>query len=83
MIDKSEASQVIDHALRFVDRRLSHNMSISWSGNPHDLTFGENGRARAGLAVLHLMLERWLPAIEYVTPVRHLGLVHGLQQTAV
>jgi len=70
-MDKSEASQAIGHALIFVDSRLSPYLSVAWSGHPHDLTLREEGRAGAGLAVLHLLLERWLPVIEYVTNTAH------------
>lgn len=70
-MDNSEAAQAIDHILRFVDSELSLNMSVTWSGHPHDLTFHEEGRAGAGLAVLHLLLERWLSEIEYVLVAVH------------
>jgi hypothetical protein len=72
VIDKVEASQFIDNAFQFVDRRIPTVGAVAWSGFPHELTFGEPGRTQAGLAALHLLLERWLPAIKCVPGVHRL-----------
>ncbi|KAJ2920391.1 hypothetical protein MD484_g47, partial [Candolleomyces efflorescens] len=63
-MDATEASQTIDFALAFVDKTLMPRLDTIWSGFAHELTFGPEGRAQAGLAVLHMILERWLPVIE-------------------
>ncbi|KAF5337392.1 hypothetical protein D9611_003253 [Ephemerocybe angulata] len=63
-MEPSEVSSSIDHTLQLVDKRLSPHMATTWSGSVHELTFGEMGQALSGLAVLHLVLERWLPVID-------------------
>ena len=37
---------------------------IHWSGHGHHLTKDENGKARAALALMHMVIERWMPEIE-------------------
>lgn len=68
--DEAEVSQSIDLALKFVDKRLIQNLDVTWSGFAHELAPGQAGRAQSGLAVLHIILERWLPVIEYVCAIR-------------
>ncbi|TFK23128.1 hypothetical protein FA15DRAFT_621503 [Coprinopsis marcescibilis] len=61
-IEGAAASETIDSVLTYIEGRI--DPSISWSGQGHELSKDEFGRARASLALLHLVLERWLPTID-------------------
>ena len=49
-----------------LDRLEKHFVAsdIIWSGNGHHLTKGELGLAESALALMHMVVERWLPEIE-------------------
>jgi hypothetical protein len=55
------SQKVLESLLHFLEQ---HFTGTSWSGLSCDLTFGESGQAKAALALLHLLIDRWLPAIE-------------------
>ncbi|KAJ2928969.1 hypothetical protein H1R20_g8232, partial [Candolleomyces eurysporus] len=74
-MEASEVSQSIDFALGFVDKTLMHRLDTTWSGFAHELTNGQEGRARSGLAVLHIILERWLPVIEVTASEQQLKML--------
>lgn len=53
--------KVLETLLRVLER---YSATTIWSGLSCDLAFGESGQAKATLALLHLLVDRWLPAIE-------------------
>jgi len=63
-MEKSEVHETIDFMLKFLEGNLVPDAHIIWSGKTHELSFGENGRIRAAVALLHIVLERWLPVFE-------------------
>jgi hypothetical protein len=60
-IEEDKARQTFDIVLSYLDGGFKPSDS-SWSGLPHDLKAPNSG----ALAVLHLVLERWLSLIEWV-----------------
>lgn len=54
---------VINRLLEYIEQNFSAT-GIVWSGNASHLTRSEIGRAEAALAVMHMVVERWLPDIE-------------------
>ena len=38
--------------------------NVRWAGHSYHLTRGEDGKARSGLAVMCMLVERWLSEIE-------------------
>ncbi|PFH50737.1 hypothetical protein AMATHDRAFT_144471 [Amanita thiersii Skay4041] len=69
--DSDETQHVIDQALRYVERWLSVADS-RWSGHPHRLTYDGRGKADSALALLHLLVGRWLPIIDSCATVQQL-----------
>ncbi|KAK2462096.1 hypothetical protein APHAL10511_006559 [Amanita phalloides] len=61
--DPAETRATMEQALVFLEQRLSYEGS-KWSGYPHQLVFGEKGRADSALALLHMLIERWLPTVD-------------------
>lgn len=61
--DPTETRATIEQALVYLEQTLSYKKS-RWSGYPHQLTFGKEGRANGALALLHMLVERWLPILE-------------------
>ena len=55
---------VVEKILSYLERSFTP-ADVVWSGQPHHLTFGQPGKAECALALLHLILERWLPTVEY------------------
>ncbi|KAF9014945.1 Urb2/Npa2 family-domain-containing protein [Cyathus striatus] len=61
----ADARTTIDKALRFLENNFQAT-DVSWSGQSYTLTFGQEGKSRAALALLHMILERWLPVVEHI-----------------
>ena len=57
--------EIIDHLLDFLEKSVPVE-NVRWSGQVYQLTHGELGRRTSSLAVLCMVVERWLPEIECV-----------------
>ncbi|KAJ7783538.1 Urb2/Npa2 family-domain-containing protein [Mycena maculata] len=42
------------------------SLEASWSGVSCSLTFGSRGKAESVLAILHMLIDRWLPTIDVI-----------------
>lgn len=62
-MDASVSQVVVEKFLLYLERSFTPS-DVVWSGQPHHLTFGQPGKAECALALLHLILERWLPTVE-------------------
>lgn len=63
-MDASVSQVVVEKILSYLERSFTP-ADVVWSGQPHHLTFGQPGKAECALALLHLVLERWLSTVEY------------------
>ncbi|KAF8895057.1 Urb2/Npa2 family-domain-containing protein [Gymnopilus junonius] len=59
-VDKDE---VIGPFFHYLEKNFT-SIDVRWSGYDHHLTKGEPGRAESALALLHIVIERWLPEID-------------------
>lgn len=57
--------QALTNALIYLEKHFT--TSAVWGGLSCNLSFGESGKADAAVALLHLLLDRWLPVIECVS----------------
>ncbi|KAG5648160.1 hypothetical protein DXG03_006114 [Asterophora parasitica] len=58
------ASQAaFDYALIYVEKNFKTSKA-TWDGQAHQLTTEKRSRREAALALVHMIVERWLPAIE-------------------
>lgn len=70
------APSLVDTIFMWLERSLPSQ--ATWSGLLCDLPAGEGGRATATVAILHILLSRWLATIECVLTFRHrIGGTHG------
>lgn len=53
--------RVLDVVLQYLEVHLPRDRT-GWTGRAHSMKTHELG----GIAVLHLLLDRWLPSVEYV-----------------
>ena len=53
-----------ENVLTYLENHFS--VSAAWGGLSSQLTYGVTGQAEAALALLHLLLDRWLPVFECV-----------------
>ncbi|KAF7339844.1 Urb2 domain-containing protein [Mycena venus] len=59
----------IDRLLGFLE--TNSNSKTSWSGASCSLTFGSRGKEESVLAILHMLIDRWLPIIDAIaTPAQ-------------
>jgi hypothetical protein len=63
-MDASVSQAVVKKFLLYLERSFTP-ADVVWSGESHYLTIGHPGKAECALALLHLILERWLPTVEY------------------
>ncbi|KAF8641079.1 hypothetical protein AX17_000723 [Amanita inopinata Kibby_2008] len=76
--EPTETQAVIDQALLCLERGLSP-VESKWSGHLYRLTYSEGGRADGALALLHMLVERWLPVIDkYATGLQLKRLIETL-----
>jgi hypothetical protein len=61
--DEARFQVLFDQVLLYLGQHFS--VGVSWSGQSYHLTLDEQGRAKASLALLHLIIQQWLPLIEY------------------
>jgi len=54
---------LFDKALLYMNRHFSS--SVSWSGRLHHLTLENQGKMKGSLALMHMIIQKWLPLIEY------------------
>ncbi|KAJ7275268.1 hypothetical protein B0H12DRAFT_249170 [Mycena haematopus] len=60
----------IDRMLSFVENN-SNSTANSWSGASCSLTFGSKGKEDSALAILHMLIDRYLPIIDAIaSPVQ-------------
>ncbi|KAF5312634.1 hypothetical protein D9619_003319 [Psilocybe cf. subviscida] len=62
---KEQHEAVIDHALHYLEANLDRSDEIYWLGHNFELIEGEIGKAKGSLALLHMIIERWLPLIDH------------------
>ncbi|KAJ7900109.1 Urb2/Npa2 family-domain-containing protein [Mycena olivaceomarginata] len=55
----------IDRLLSFLEDN-SNSPGNSWSGTSCSLTFGSKGKEDSALAILHMLIDRWLPTIDAI-----------------
>jgi nucleolar pre-ribosomal-associated protein 2 len=55
--------EIFDCLLLYLEKYFSPS-DVQWSGHGHHLTADESGRAQAALAIMHMVIERWMPDIE-------------------
>ncbi|KAJ6519597.1 Urb2/Npa2 family-domain-containing protein [Mycena sanguinolenta] len=55
----------IDRILSFLENNSSSSEN-SWSGASCSLTFGSKGKEDGALAILHMLIDRYLPIIEFI-----------------
>lgn len=63
MQNEFNGQATIDKLLEYLETNF-RPLDGYWSGEGYQLTFGEQEKADSALALLHLVLERWLPDIE-------------------
>ncbi|KAG5639320.1 hypothetical protein H0H81_004523 [Sphagnurus paluster] len=64
------ASQLaFDHALTYLEKNIEQP---SWSGQVHQLTLEKRDQRQTASALLHMILERWLPVIESFASTKQL-----------
>ncbi|PPR01182.1 hypothetical protein CVT24_006058 [Panaeolus cyanescens] len=56
--------KVIQLVLHYLVNNFSSS-SVHWSGEAHRLGGGQAGKAKGALALLHMLVERWLPVINH------------------
>uniref|UniRef100_A0A8H7Y6I5 Nucleolar 27S pre-rRNA processing Urb2/Npa2 C-terminal domain-containing protein n=1 Tax=Psilocybe cubensis TaxID=181762 RepID=A0A8H7Y6I5_PSICU len=61
--DTLDHTQLLERLFEYLSRHFTAS-DVQWSGQVHHLTNGEPGRAESSLALLHLVLERWLDVID-------------------
>jgi len=61
----SRCEEIIGHLLDFLERNFQAEKA-RWSGQGYRLTHGELGRRHSSLALLCMVVDRWLPEIECV-----------------
>ncbi|KAF8624871.1 hypothetical protein AX15_005748 [Amanita polypyramis BW_CC] len=71
--DPVETQAVIERALVYLERRLSPTNS-RWSGYPFQLTYDEQGKAKSALALLHMLVERWMAVVDAYATAEQLRL---------
>ncbi|KAM6497881.1 Urb2/Npa2 family domain containing protein [Amanita muscaria] len=61
--DRIETERLFDDVLAYIEQSLSPAKS-RWSGHTYQLTYDDEGKASSALALLHMLVERWLPVID-------------------
>ncbi|KAH7921149.1 hypothetical protein BV22DRAFT_1038989 [Leucogyrophana mollusca] len=69
--DQTHTCDVLDAALLYLERHFTPQ-SARWSGISCHLSIGERGRHEASLALLHLLVDRWLSVIDSQDPKKSL-----------
>ncbi|KAF9560209.1 hypothetical protein CPC08DRAFT_690317 [Agrocybe pediades] len=59
----TEHELIFDRLLSYLESNFSP-ADVRWSGDNHHLTKGESGRAEASVAILYMIIERWLPQLD-------------------
>ncbi|KAJ7293352.1 Urb2/Npa2 family-domain-containing protein [Mycena rebaudengoi] len=62
----------IDRILDYLEQTPDLS-DISWSGTSSSLTLDSEGKAESALALLHMLIERWLPTIDAIASRQQLG----------
>jgi hypothetical protein len=63
-MDPSAVPAVFEPILAHIEAGIPSISEANWSGKPHELSLSSTGSPTLGLALMHLVLERWLPAVE-------------------
>ncbi|KAG6902814.1 hypothetical protein C0995_011301 [Termitomyces sp. Mi166 len=61
--DQSSSQAAFSHSLAYLEKNLQVS-PVSWSGQAHGLSLDEQGQKECALALMHMIVERWLPVIE-------------------
>ncbi|KAJ6604425.1 Urb2/Npa2 family-domain-containing protein [Mycena vulgaris] len=61
----------MDQLLSYVENH-SGSLETSWSGASSSLTSGPQGKEEGVLAILHMLIDRWLPTIDAIASVAQL-----------
>ncbi|KAJ7431795.1 hypothetical protein B0H11DRAFT_836888 [Mycena galericulata] len=65
-VDEDNRTQAsLDRLLSYLENNFGF-LETSWSGVSSSLTFGSQGKAESALAILHMLIDRWLPTIDAV-----------------
>ncbi|RDB29584.1 hypothetical protein Hypma_015277 [Hypsizygus marmoreus] len=63
--DQAVTRAVLDHLLAFLEKNFT-NSDSSWAGRPHGLALDKQGRRECALALMHMVVQRWLPLLESI-----------------
>ncbi|KAJ7107656.1 Urb2/Npa2 family-domain-containing protein [Mycena crocata] len=69
--DPGSTQELLDGLLNYLEGH-SGSSQASWSGTSCSLTFGSQGRGECVLAILQMLIERWLPTIDVIASVPQL-----------
>ncbi|KAK7064414.1 Urb2 domain-containing protein [Favolaschia claudopus] len=70
--DEPDGSQnSFERLLTYLEVNID-SKDTSWSGNPYSLSFGTRGGKESALAVLHMILDRWLPLFDVIASSSHI-----------
>ncbi|KIM48444.1 hypothetical protein M413DRAFT_440178 [Hebeloma cylindrosporum] len=63
--------ELFDRLLLYLEKHFSP-AGNQWSGHGHHLTKDESGKGQAALAIMHLIIERWMPEIDRLASSKQL-----------
>ncbi|KAH0590433.1 hypothetical protein H2248_000586 [Termitomyces sp. 'cryptogamus'] len=61
--DQSSSQAAFNHSLAYLEKNFQVSPA-SWSGQLHRLSLDKQGQKECALALMHMIVERWLPVIE-------------------
>ncbi|KAG6885946.1 hypothetical protein C0993_007448 [Termitomyces sp. T159_Od127] len=70
--DQSSSQAAFNHSLEYLEKNFQAS-TVSWSGQVHSLSLDQQGQGACALALLHMIVERWLPLIETFASTEQVG----------
>ncbi|KAJ7139899.1 Urb2/Npa2 family-domain-containing protein [Mycena epipterygia] len=69
--EPTRTQALMDRLLSYLENQAS-SLDTSWSGGSYSSTFGPQGKAENVLALLHMLIDRWLPTIDAIATAAQL-----------